>query len=138
MAQSQSAVFDAPKLEDGFRRLESPELYKFEKRGDQIIGVLSSVSTVEIESDDRAGKKQRVTQFLFMRPDAPPVKILGTYDLCQKITRGEIGCVLQVTFLGEDQKIKRGNNYMKVFDVQAKGTPTPRGDGPITDDDIPF
>ena len=67
-------------------------------------------------------------------------KFLGTFDICQKLTRAHIGCQVRVKYLGEDENIKGGpnNQPMKVFSVLIKGTPTPPNSGPITDEDIPF
>lgn len=142
MPASQSTVFDPPKAEQGWTRLEAPELFKFEKRGDEVTGKLLNISKIEIESQDRPGEMQSVTQYLIARYDDSPVKLLGTYDLNQKLgSRRYVGCLVRIVFLGEDQKIKRGNNYMKVFAVDIKGTPnepTNGNSGPITDDDIPF
>jgi hypothetical protein len=142
-AASPQSVFEPPALEKGWQRAEAPELFKFEKRGDQIIGVLNSISRIEIESQDNPGEKQSVTQYLVTPEDGKPVKFLATYDLLQKISRRMVGCKVRVTLLGEDERIRRGNNRMKVFDVQYKGTLRAPDDahansGPITDEDIPF
>jgi hypothetical protein len=139
-AAASAVIFEQPKVEDGFTRLNAPELYKFEKRGDVLSGVLSAITQIEIESEDRPGQKQRVTQFLISE-HGRIFKLLGTYDLCQKLTRRYVGCMVRITFLGEDHKIKRGDNYMKVFDVQVKGSPSdPSEPRPFaaTDEDIPF
>lgn len=139
-AASQAEVFDYPKVEAGWTRLEAPELFKFERRGDLVFGTLLNITRIQIESQDHKGQMQDVTQYLIARRDQAPVKILGTFDLNQKLgSRRYVGCLVQITFMGEDQKIKRGNNAMKVFDVQIKGTPNEGAPtGPITDDDIPF
>lgn len=141
MPATPSAVFETPELEKGWNRAEAPELFKFEKRGDQVIGTLTSISQIEIESQDHPGEKQRVTQYLITQEDGKPLKCLATYDLLQKISARMIGCRVRVTLLGEDEKIKRGNNRMKVFDVQWRETlrdPQNGNSGPITDEDIPF
>ena len=138
MPATQNQVFEPPALEQGFTRRDAPELFKFEKRGDRVEGTLVNVSQVEIVSDDN--RKQRVTQYLIARRDQPPVKILATWDLLQKLTEADRGLLVRITFLGEDHKIKRGDNYMKIFDVQTKETETPTNAHGVTptDEDVPF
>lgn len=139
MSATQSEVFPTPALEKGWTRSEAPELFKFERHGDEITGVLTAITKIEIESQDQRGRKTTVTQYLFTRQDQTLVKCLATYDLTQKISARMIGCMVRVTYLGEDEKIRRGNNAMKVFDVQYRGTLRDPGEPvPIGDGDIPF
>lgn len=124
-----------PELEEGWKESIAPELIKWEKQGETIAGVLMSITSIVL-----SGKK--VPQFMLALGEKQ-FKFLGTFDLCQKLSRRHIGCQIRVKYLGEDENIKGGpnNQPMKVFSVQFKGTPsTPENihGVAITDEDIPF
>ena len=123
-----------PTVESGWSRLESPELFSFEKSGETFAGVLTNVTMIDL-------KGKRVPQYLVSR-DQKVIKMLGTYDLVQKLTRRWIGCQVRITYLGEDASVSRNGNNMKVFDVQVKGSPSdgqhPSAPFIATDEDIPF
>jgi hypothetical protein len=123
-----------PEVEKGWTPSNAPDLWKWEKPGQLLTGVLLSLTRAEID-------RKAVTQMLFQVSSEHQVKCLQTYDLMQKIGRQHIGTEMRITYLGEDENIKRGDNAMKVFDVQYKrpeGVPA-RDTGPaITDEDIPF
>jgi len=120
--------------ESGWSEVHAPDLIKWEKPGEQIAGVLTSILPIEVK-----GKK--VPQFLLTLGEKQ-FKFLGTFDICQKLTRAHIGCQIRIKYLGEDENIRGGpnNQPMKVFDIRIKGTPTPpNAHGVnITDEDIPF
>lgn len=123
--------------DSGWTEVHAPDLVKWDKPGETIAGVLMAVATVTL-----SGKK--VPQFLLALGEKQ-LKFLGTYDICQKLTRSHVGCQIRIKYLGEDENIRGGpnNQPMKVFSVQIKGTPTPPRSGemqggPITDEDIPF
>lgn len=123
-----------PMTEDqGWSTLEAPELFSFEKPGSEIAGVLIAVSSVELR-----GKK--VVQYTLAGANNRVLKLLGTYDLVQKLTRAHTGCMVRIRYRGTDPEIKKGDNEMKVFHVMIKGTPTQQSaaSSPITDEDIPF
>ena len=64
----------------------------------------------------------------------------ASLDLVQKLGRRHVGCMVRIKYLGEDLNVKKGENHMRIFDVQVKGTggaPT-ASDGPITDQDVAF
>jgi hypothetical protein len=122
-----------PAIESGWTRLEAPELFSFEKPGEQFAGVLTNITTIDL-------KGKRIPQYLFAR-DSKVIKMLGTYDLVQKLTRRYVGNMVRITYLGEDQSVSRNGNSMKVFDVQIKGTPSeqpPAAPFIASDEDIPF
>jgi hypothetical protein len=123
--------------EQGWSRAEAPTMIKFEKPGQEICGKLFAVILVEV------GDK-KVVQYV-IDFDGKRFTFLGTYDLVQKIGRQHVGCELRIKYLGDDEKIQRRGNSLKVFDVLFRGDPkkVPQGgsftDGsPITDEDIPF
>jgi len=118
--------------EEGWKTIEAPELYSFEKAGEQIAGILTEVSHVEVGEP-----RKKVVQYV-LAADQKVIKILGTYDLVQKLTRAHIGCMVRIKLLGTDPSIARNGNAMKVFHIMIKGTPTHQASSPITDEDIPF
>lgn len=119
------------KEEEGWKNLEAPELIAFEKPGQRIEGTLTAVSRIELR-----GKK--VVQYVLATGDRV-LKLLGTYDLVQKLDGRHIGCRVRILYRGDDPEIKKGDNHMKIFHVQIKGTPAAVApSGPITDEDIPF
>jgi hypothetical protein len=123
-----------PEVEKGWTQSTAPDLWKWDKPSQVLTGMLRSIAPVTVD-----GKS--VVQMLFQVSADHQVKCLATYDLLQKVGRQHIGAMMRITYLGEDETIKRGNNAMKVFDVQFKrpeGAPAPRDSGPITDEDIPF
>lgn len=117
----------------GWTEINAPILYKWEKPGQELIGVLTAIEQVTIEG-------KRVTQFT-LEEAGQRFKLLAVYDLMQKITRTYVGCRLHIRYLGEDESVKGGANGtpMKRFSVLFKGTPSSANpDRPITDEDIPF
>ena len=123
----------APAVEAGWTQSNAPDLWTFDKDHTILTGRLRSMAPIDI-------KGKRVVQLLFQVDSTHQVKCLGTYDLLQKINSTHIGCLMRITYLGEDETVKRGDNAMKVFDVQFKrpeGMPV-QDSGPITDEDIPF
>jgi hypothetical protein len=123
----------APEVEQGWAEIHAPDLVKWDKPGEMIAGVLQSITAVVV-----GGK--RVPQYLLALGEKQ-FKLLGTYDICQKLTRAHVGCQVRIKYLGEDENIRGGpnNQPMKVFSIQIKGTPTREiPGGPITDEDIPF
>ena len=128
------SLLPAPAVEKGWSHANAPELWKWAKPGDVLTGMLLSIMRVEM-----SGKL--VPQMLFQVTSDRQVKCLAPYDLAQKIKQEHRGCQMRITYLGEDETVKRGDNAMKVFDVQYKrpeGAPPSRDAGPITDEDIPF
>jgi hypothetical protein len=116
--------------EEGWKTLDAPELFSFEKPGQEIAGILTDVSSVHVQG-------KNVLQFV-LAADARVVKLLGTYDLVQKLTRAHVGCMVRIKFRGTDPSITKNGNAMKIFHVMIKGTPTQEHGSPITDEDIPF
>lgn len=118
--------------EEGWKSLDAPELVAFERPGQQIEGTLIGVTRIELRG-------KRVVQYTFANGDRT-LKLLGTFDLVQKLDGRHIGCRVRILYRGEDPEIKKGDNHMKIFQVQIKGTPSAAAapTGPITDEDIPF
>ena len=122
-----------------------PELVRFQT-GDVLEGVLLQRNRVTL------GGKPAI-QYMLEKPSGVVVKFNGTADIIEKIQPGYVGHYLQITCIGEDQMVKRGDNYMKVFEIFRSKEPvskansnghtgaseTVAGDGTeITDADIPF
>jgi hypothetical protein len=127
------ALNKAPEVEKGWTQSLAPELWTWDKDHTILTGRLLSIAPINL-------KDKTVVQMLFQIDTTHQVKCLQTYDLMQKVNRSHIGSMMRITYLGEDETVKRGDNAMKVFDVQFKrpeGMPA-RDSGPITDEDIPF
>lgn len=126
-------VRPAPQTEQGFTERKAPELVTFDKPGSRIAGRLLAVSQITIEN-------KPVTQFILSN-EKDVFKVLGTYDLTQKINRRDVGALVIIEYLGEDERIKSKGHAMRVFHVQVKRDDQSKtfADGsPITDEDIPF
>jgi hypothetical protein len=124
--------------DEGWQDVNAPDLIKWDKAGEQVMGVLTSVSKITITVD---GKSKQAVQYLLTLGEKQ-FKFLGTFDIAQKLTSRHVGCQVRIKYLGEDENIRGGpnNTPMKVFSVQIKGTPTAANvhGVPITDEDIPF
>ena len=122
-----------------------PELVRFQT-GDVLEGVLLQRNRVTL------GGKPAI-QYMLEKPNGMVVKFNGTADIIEKIQPGYVGHFLSITCIGEDQMVKRGENYMKIFEIyrskepvskpngsgQAGASEPAAGDGTeITDADIPF
>jgi len=122
--------------ETGWEPLQVPEMIQWTKPGQVITGKLISVARIEVRA-------KSVLQYLLATgvKDPARIKFLATYDLAQKLTSAHVGMLVRVKYLGEDETVKKGDNFMKVFDVHVKADPNAppaRDGGPITDEDIPF
>lgn len=122
-----------PREENGYTTLQAPDMMKFERPGQSLAGRLQLVGPIQL-------KGKNVIQYTIAHDDGRKTKLLGTYDLVQKLGREHIGCLVRITYRGEDPEIRRGENAMKVFDVQVKrdASAPDRESAPITDEDIPF
>lgn len=119
------------KPEPGWETKDTPELVKFDKPGVILAGELLSCTTIEIE-------RKPVTQYLITIDGKKIFKFLGTFDLVQKLGRADVGSLVRIEYLGEDEKVSRNGNAMKVFDVHTKKReqgPPERDSRPFTDGD---
>jgi hypothetical protein len=112
------------------------ELYKFTNNGEQIEGVLVAINKVEIEDADT--KKMRPVIEYVLQMENKKVKFLGTWDLNDKLGRGDLGRFIVVTYLGEDKNVVKNGNHMKRYKVEVDEQTKKRDDLTITDADIPF
>jgi hypothetical protein len=125
-----------PEIEkaEGWSTLKAPELFSFERPGQEIVGTLTDISVVEVQH-------KKVLQYILMFGDQK-IKLLGTYDLVQKLTRAHLGRMVRIKYRGTDPTITKNGNAMKVFHVIIKdaepNAPPMRESSPITDEDIPF
>jgi hypothetical protein len=115
---------------------EAPELFKFEGVGDFVKGVLMAMDIVTV-------REKRTVQFtIYDAGDGKTRKILGTYDLLQKINKDDVGRFVQIVYKGENKEIRKGDNFLRIFSVafeDKKKTAATFEDGTqITDADIPF
>src|SRR6267142_3583936 len=110
-----TSLVDPLAKEEGWQTLEAPEMVKFEKPGDVIVGKLIAVTVVQVNN-------KNVAEYM-LALGTKRLKLLGTYDLLQKLTRAHVGCAVRIKYRGENLDVSRNGNAMKVFDVQIKGTP---------------
>jgi len=119
--------------ETGWRKLQSPELIQWDKPGTIFAGVLSQVSTIEVQG-------KHVPEYTLTLGEQR-FRFLGTYDIVQKLTAAHRGCQVKIKYLGEDDEVRGGpkKTAMKRFDIHIKGSASTNNHGvPITDEDIPF
>lgn len=113
----------------------SPELFSFSTPGDFVKGVLSAIDRVEVKG------KPTIQFTVDDAAENKTYKILGTYDLNQKIKKSDIGSFLQIVYKGENKEVKKGDNFLRMFGVafEEKTHAATFTDGSqITDADIPF
>jgi hypothetical protein len=131
-----SKLLEPMQQEQGWKPLTTPEMQQWDKPGIQIAGKLLSIVSITIK-----GNAKPVLQYLLATGKDARLKFLATYDLAQKLTREHIGMLVRIKYLGEDETVKKGVNFMKVFDVHVRPDPDAAAhpDGrPISDEDIPF
>jgi hypothetical protein len=122
---------------------KSPELVQFDGKGVFVSGVLKEIVQVEVKERNKqgelTGKVSKCIQYTFFNDEErKPYKILGTYDLNNKISRADVGLYCEITYIGENPDVGRNGNQMKEFKVQFEETGNFSDGSPITDEDIPF
>lgn len=123
---------------DGFTEALSPELFKFEKKGQRLEGILLKAQTEVINGD-------RVLELYFSN-GRKVIRYRPGFDVKSKMNKTMIGQHLIIEYVGDDDsKGKKDNatgvfNPLKVFAVYHKpaSAANEAGDPGITDDDIPF
>jgi hypothetical protein len=123
----------------GFTEASAPELFKFEKIGDQVEGILLKGKMEKIGGDE--------VLELYISTGRKVVRIRPGYDIRSKFNRGMLGKHVLIRYNGNDDSKGKTDpstgafNPMKVFGVYFKDAPAKGqadGDPGITDDDIPF
>jgi len=109
----------------------SPAMHTFSSPGDSIAGVLFSIDKVVVRG-------KTVTQYL-LRLDGSDrrVKLLATYDLAQKLRSEHVGRFVELTFVGENKEVRKGDNCLREFRVRVE-RPRAQNNPEITDEDLPF
>jgi len=107
----------------------APAMYTFNAPGDSVAGVL-------IASDKVIVRGKVVTQYLLRLEGSNKLaKILATFDLAQKLRPEHIGRFVELTFVGENKEVKKGDNYLREFRVRVEKA---QNNPEISDEDIPF
>jgi hypothetical protein len=109
----------------------APEMFSFTKPGESISGVLLSIDGVTV-------KGKQVTQYLIRLDDDRRLQLLATYDLGRKVQRGHIGRFVEITYVGENREVKKGDNYLREFRVRVEKLRAQQDNPEFTDEDIPF
>lgn len=119
---------------------EEPRFVQF-NAGDVLEGVLMAIERMTVK-DRATGRDRSAIRYTVAEPDGGVCAFLGTYQLNTKLRPTDRGHRVVIRCEGEDVTVKRGDNQMKVFDVQVSKAPVPRSatcdDLGITDADIPF
>jgi hypothetical protein len=128
----------APAIE--FEERKGPELFKFEKEGDEITGVLVAVEKREFP-DEETGETKSVPVYVVEKYEAgfkasrhEIAEFMQAADLRRKLTGADRGKFILVRY-ETTQKVRQGT--MKVFKVQVSKNTAP-GVSTITDEDVSF
>lgn len=113
----------------GYAESTAPELFKFEKVGDTIEGLLVAFKREYIKGDE--------VLEVYIQTERGDKKVWANYDLKQKLRKKMLNKRVIIRYVGEDQSTAAKGNAMKVFKVWWRDPQ--EGDAAlITDDDIPF
>jgi hypothetical protein len=116
------ALLNPMDAEQGWQTLSTPTMHQWDKPGTVLSGKLLAVDQIQV-------KGKPVHQYVLdTGVKGERIKFLATYDLAQKLTLAHRGMLVRIKYLGEDPTVKKGDNSMKVFDVQVK--PDPNDSGP--------
>lgn len=110
---------------------------KFEVKGTVISGRLLSANRVKYQDGG-----SNIEYLIRSAANGHPTIVRGTSDINRKLFRGDVGCLIEITYVGTDESTAvDGRNAKKIFrvSVDEETKPVRTGDGTeITDDDIPF
>jgi hypothetical protein len=113
-------------------------LFSFDGVGDFLEGKLMNCDQVVIK-DKKTGQPKKVWQFtVFDAQQKQGYKIIGTWDICAKLGRDDVGSNVRITFIGLDKTIVKNDTPMKVFEVLIEEKQRRDANPEITDEDIPF
>src|SRR5258708_3614211 len=112
MATQNAFVHDGVEMEV---RTE-PAFFKFEKKGAMVEGVLLSVTSAMVgEPGKPEAAKRPATRYTVDAGNGERVCFLGTFDIVQKVGRGDCGKFVIVKYEGEDKSVSKGGNNMRMF-----------------------
>jgi len=129
----------ATKTEDEFETRELPKFISFAE-GDFVEGILVGIEMASV-------KGKPCTRYTVMQDDDSMVAFIGTNQLDRKLRTSDRGHRVRIRCTGEDASVQKGENKMKLFEVQigkkrvanAPLLAVRDGSSPeIGDDDIPF
>lgn len=115
-----------------FVKREIPQLFKFEKPGDMLKGVLVKIERLQGDT------KPYMQYTIHDKKHNKLYRFNGGYQLDNMILMTDRGKFIMVTYTGEDNTVSKGGNAMKTFDVQVDEGQAGAGPLQITDEDIPF
>jgi hypothetical protein len=118
-------------MEVDYERREAPQLVRF-KTGDKIEGVLMGREKIRIADKPVIRYKAKLTDGRF-------VCFLGAAQIIDCLRQDDLGKAFRIHCIGEDVTVKKGENCMKVFEIDVSRTPIMDPDSlEISDADIPF
>jgi len=121
---------------------EEPRFVRF-STGDVIEGVLVKMERLNIR-DKQTSQLSQAVRYTVSQDDGTDVAFIGTHQIDSKLRPDDRGHKVEIRCVGEDVTVKRGENFMKVFEVRvskelASSASIPTVDSiEITDADILF
>jgi hypothetical protein len=117
------------KAPEGYKESTAPILFKFEKLGDTLEGLL-----VAFKRDTVKGDEVFEVYVVGARGD---YKTWASYDLKQKLRKSMLNKRVIIRYVADDDSTAAKGNSMKIFKVWYRDPEASDG-SIITDDDIPF
>lgn len=119
-------------------RKEAP-LFKFNRTGDALQGVLIKMEPVSIKDEKTGAMSKTIAYFFSTDTNGGVQKIHGTWEINQKLSPGDLGRVVRVIFRGLNKEVGTAKgNALRNFDVLVDRKLAKQNDLVITDADIPF
>ena len=116
---------------------EEPRFIQFVK-GEVVEGILIGIDRIKVA-------EKPAVRYTLKADNDEVCSFLGTYQLNSKLRIEDKGHRISILYVGEDAMVKRGENYMRVFEVKVSkerfaGQPVGSISTAleITDADIPF
>ncbi len=111
--------------------LKEPEMVKFEHNGDEVQGILLSVSKVNV-------KGKPTIQYTCEKQAGDTFTFLSTYDISRKLSSKHVGHFVSVKFMGIDPSVETQGDPLRRFKVMVSKQREIVNPLEITDADIPF
>lgn len=95
----------------------APEMFKFTKQGQTLLGVLLSIEPTKI-LDQKSGEEKDAIEYMIVDEKGNRASFLGMNDLNKKIVPGYIGHMMEIRYERDDSSFtKQGQSPAKIFKV---------------------
>ena len=95
----------------------APEMFQFNKIGQDIEGVLLSIEPRSV-TDKKTGEQKEAIEYMLGNAKGERITFLGMNDLNKKIVPGHIGHYLNIRYERDDSSFtKQGQSPAKIFKV---------------------